>query len=301
MTLRGLKKPIGYVACSEIMYPSDPLAYAISTLNDPKLQFPLRTIHPSELHGHGSMFQESWQLLGNSRLAIIRPDSREPKSFLLADLAPYIEAGIAEARGVPRVFVFRPGEQRSFLEQSQQAIVTDDCTTVRVRLAQFALQCLSLPEAQQLVSASGGFVFISSRFDDNNARNRVAVVSEALESAGGQASFEEHDCTPGFADARLRTRIQNCDFAVIDWSDPSPNIAYEFGLALGIGKRAYLIRQTGAGSAIPRLLGDYRCVDFGSLGELRARLNAALSTWVVPRESAELVSPGDASRAGVAS
>jgi len=148
----------------------------------------------------------------------------------------------------------------------------------------FAERALEPRSGRVLTSIDLKQVFVSAKFESDAARNRIEIVRSSIAASGYQSFFAKHDCNLGYADDQVRDAIRCSPVTIADWSDPTPNIAYETGFALGLGKPVYILRDFVA----PRLRGSlagFWSLEFLSLEELKASLDNRLPKWLALQDA----------------
>lgn len=113
-----------------------------------------------------------------------------------------------------------------------------------------------------------GYAFAPQYFRKTKFRNHVKVI---LRNHGLDALLWEERTERGHFDCKICEDIQESLFTLFEFSDSNPNVAFEFGLAIGIGKDYFILWKRNS-KPLPSDIRDLDHVEYGSYRELRTEL-----------------------------
>lgn len=113
------------------------------------------------------------------------------------------------------------------------------------------------------------------------------------EAAAIRFGFPEDDTSPAHLDSKVLTLLHRASFAIFDWSGWNPNVAFEFGMAMGMVAsrpanppnmgtnqrrgRLWIVVQSGTDRDVPSDLAGMGRTHYVDLPDLEVRLRAELS------------------------
>ena len=119
-------------------------------------------------------------------------------------------------------------------------------------------------------------VFIAMPFSDDYVDSYLYGIVPALNAAGFQHYKADEEITCKDIMCKICEQIQACRMAIINISGLNPNVMLELGLAYGLGKPVYIVKDK-ATKAISDL-GSIEYIEYSHATDLRNKLVQAFET-----------------------